>query len=139
MSNLTLSAILTIIDEASKPLKVIQNYSESSSDSIAELNQSIRQLNQTLGGSDAHRYNQSLKQTEKNTSAVRSASRLLVTEYGHVDHALTALLHKTDQWNAKLAQSRKNMRQEFKNIAVSGAIAGAGIYQFFKPAIEFEK
>lgn len=139
MSNLTLSAILTIIDEASKPLKMIQNYSESSSDSIAELNQSIRQLNQTLNGSDAQRYNQSLKQTEKHTSAVRSASRMLVTEYGHVDHALTALLHKTDQWNAKLAESRKNMRQEFKNIAVSGAIAGAGIYQFFKPAIDFEK
>ncbi|WP_336931156.1 phage tail tape measure protein [Acinetobacter tandoii] len=139
MSNLTLSAILTIIDEASKPLKMIHQYSESSSDSIAELNQSIRQLNQTLNGSDAQRYNQSLKQTEKHTSAVRSASRMLVTEYGHVDHALTALLHKTDQWNAKLAESRKNMRQEFKSIAISGAIAGAGIYQFFKPAIEFEK
>ena len=61
MSNLTLSAILTIIDEASKPLKMIQNYSESSSDSIAELNQSIKQLNQTLSGSDSQRYNQSLK------------------------------------------------------------------------------
>lgn len=139
MSNLTLSAILTIIDEASKPLKMIQNYSESSSDSIADLNQSIKQLNQTLSGSDSQRYNQSLKQTEKNTHAVRSASRMLVTEYGHIDHALSTLLHKTDQWNAKLAQSRKNMRQEFKNIALGGAVAGAGIYQFFKPAIEFEK
>lgn len=139
MSNLTLSAILTIIDEASKPLKMIQNYSESGSDAIAELNQSIRQLNQTLGGSDSQRYNQSLKQTEKHTSAVRLASRMLVSEYGHVDHALTALLHKTNQWNAKLAESRKNMRQEFKSIALGGIAAGAGIYQFFKPAIEFEK
>lgn len=97
MSNLTLSAILTIIDEASKPLKAIQNYSESSSDSITDLNQSIKQLNQTLNGSDGQRYNQSLKQTEKNTNAARSATRVLVTEYGHVDRALSNLLHKTDQ------------------------------------------
>ncbi|ENW82688.1 phage tail tape measure protein, TP901 family, core region [Acinetobacter sp. ANC 3929] len=139
MSNLTLSAILTIIDEASKPLKAIQNYSESSSDSITDLNQSIKQLNQTLNGSDGQRYNQSLKQTEKNTNAARSATRVLVTEYGHVDRALSNLLHKTDQWNTKLAQSRQNMRQEFKSIAIGGAVAGAGIYQFFKPAIDFEK
>ncbi len=139
MSNLTLSAVLMIIDEATKPLKMIQNYSESSSDSITELDQSIKQLNSTLNRNDGQRYNQALKQTEKNTNAARTASRLLVTEYGHIDRALSSLLLKADQWNAKLAQSRQNMRQEFKNIAVGGVIAGAGLYKFFQPAIDFEK
>ena len=87
--------------------------------------------NRTLGGSDAQQYNQSLKQTEKYSHAVRSATKMLVTEYGHVDHALSAILNKTDQWNAKLAESRAAMREEFKSMAIGGIAAGAGLYKFF--------
>lgn len=139
MSSLTLSAILQIVDEASKPLKMIQQLSDNSADSIDDLRQSIDRLNRTLGGSDAQKYNKSLKQTEKNSQAARTATKFLITEYGQVDHALTSLLHKADQWNARLAQSRQTMRQDFKNFAVGSVIAGAGLYKFFQPAIEFEK
>ncbi|OTG94227.1 phage tail tape measure protein [Acinetobacter sp. ANC 3832] len=139
MSSLSLSAILTIVDEATRPLKLIRQHSDHTENAIEDLTRTIEQLNRTLGGSDAQRYNQSLKQTEKTSHAVRSATRMMVTEYGHVDHALTALLHKTDQWNEKLKQSRASMHQEFKAMAMGGVVAGAGLYQFFQPAIEFEK
>lgn len=118
MSNLSLSAILKIVDEASKPLKLIRQQTDASSDSIEDLTRSIDRLNRTLGGSNTQRYNQSLKQTEKSSHAVRSATRMMVTEYGQVNHALTAVLHKTQQWDAKLKQSRQAMRTEFKNTAM---------------------
>lgn len=118
MSSLSLSAILTIVDEATRPLKMIRQYSDNTENSIEDLTRSIDRLNQTLGGSDTQRYNQSLKQTEKSSHAVRSATKMLVTEYGQADHALSALLNKTKQWDAKLKQSRQAMRTEFKNTAM---------------------
>lgn len=139
MSNLSLSAILKIVDEASKPLKLIRQQTDASSDSIEDLTRSIDRLNRTLGGSNTQRYKQSLNQTEKSSRAVRAATRMMATEYGHVDHALTALLQKTDQWNTKLSQNRQAMRQEFKSLAVGSVVAGAGLYKFFQPAIDFEK
>ena len=66
MSSLSLSAILTIVDEATRPLKMIRQYSDNTENSIDDLNHSINRLNQTLGGSNTQRYSQSLKQTEKN-------------------------------------------------------------------------
>jgi len=139
MSSLSLSAILMIVDEATRPLKMIRQNSDNTENSIEDLTRSIDRLNRTLGGSDAQQYNQSLKQTEKYSHAVRSATKMLVTEYGHVDHALSAILNKTDQWNAKLAESRAAMREEFKSMAIGGIAAGAGLYKFFQPALEFEK
>ncbi|MGR3976419.1 phage tail tape measure protein [Acinetobacter sp. 1207_04] len=118
MSSLSLSAILTIVDEATRPLKMIRQYSDSTENSIDDLKHSLDRLNQTLGGSNTQRYSQSLKQTEKNSHAMRSATKMLVTEYGHVDHALTAVLNKTKQWDAQLKQSRQNMRAEFKTTAM---------------------
>ena len=139
MSNLSLSAVLQIVDEASKPLKLIKQLSDSSSDSIEDLNRSIDRLNQTLGGSNAGRYNKHLQQTEKSSHGVRNATRMLVTEFAQVDNAIGNVLHKFDQWGAKLAQSRQSMRAEFKSLAMGGIVAGAGLYKFFQPAIEFEK
>ncbi|RYL25922.1 phage tail tape measure protein [Acinetobacter piscicola] len=139
MSNLSLSAVLQIVDEASKPLKLIKQLSDSSSDSIEDLTHSIDRLNRTLGGSNARRYNQQLQQTEKNSHGVRNATRMLITEFGQVDHAIGNVLHKFEQWDAKLAQSRQAMRAEFKSLAMGGIVAGAGLYKFFQPAIEFEK
>lgn len=118
MSSLSLSAILTIVDEATRPLKMIRQYSDSTENSIDDLKHSLDRLNQTLGGSNTQRYSQTLKQTEKNSHAMRSATKMLVTEYGHVDHALTAVLNKTKQWDAQLKQSRQNMRAEFKTTAM---------------------
>lgn len=139
MSNLSLSAVLQIVDEASKPLKLIKQLSDSSSDSIEDLTRSIDRLNRTLGGSNTRRYNQELQQTEKSSHGVRNATRMLVTEFGQVDHAIGNVLHKFEQWDAKLAQSRQSMRAEFKSLAINTAIAGAGIYKFLQPAVAFEQ
>lgn len=139
MSSLSLSAVLQIVDEASKPLKLIKQFSDGGADSIDDLTKSIDRLNRKLGGADADRFNKSLKETEKNSHAARSATQMLKHEYQQIDSALSAVIHKADQWNAKLAESRAGMRQEFKTLAVGSAAAGFGLYQFFQPAIEFEK
>lgn len=139
MSNLSLSAVLKIVDEASKPLKVIKQLSDSSSHSIEDLTRSIDRLNSTLGGSNTQRYNQNLKQTEKSSHGLRNATRMLISEFGQVDNALGHALVKLNQWDEKLKQSRQSMRAEFKSLAINTAIAGAGIYKFLQPAIDFEK
>ncbi|AMW79757.1 hypothetical protein AMD27_13195 [Acinetobacter sp. TGL-Y2] len=118
MSSLSLSAILTIVDEATRPLKMIRQFSDNTENSIEDLTRSIDHLNRTLGGSDAQRYNQSLQQTEKNSHAVRSVTKMLATEYGHADHALSTLLNKTKQWDAQLKKSRQAMHAELKNTAM---------------------
>lgn len=139
MSNLSLSAVLQIVDEASKPLKLIKQLSDSSSDSIEDLNRSIDRLNRTLSGSNTSRYNQQLKQTEKISHGLKNATRFLITELGQIDNALGHALATLDKWDAKLTQSRQSMRAEFKSLAINTAIAGAGIYKFLQPAIEFEQ
>lgn len=65
MSSLSLSAVLQIVDEASKPLKLIKQLSNGGADSIDDLTKSIDRLNRKLGGADADRFNKSLKETEK--------------------------------------------------------------------------
>lgn len=118
MSSLSLSAVLQIVDEASKPLKLIKQFSDGGADSINDLTKSIDRLNRKLGGADADRFNKSLKETEKNSHAARSATQMLKHEYQQIDSALSAVIHKADQWNAKLAESRAGMRQEFKSLAM---------------------
>lgn len=139
MSQLTLSAILQIVDQATKPLKAIRQQSDVSSDSIDELKQSIDRLNHTMQGGNGRRYNQALQETRQQTSLVRSATQQLKIEYDHVGQALSRLIDKSNQWSDSLAKSRAAQRQQFKNLAITGAVAGAGFYQFLKPAIEFEK
>lgn len=43
---------------------------------------------------------------------------MLKHEYQQIDSALSAVIHKADQWNAKLAESRAGMRQEFKSLTM---------------------
>lgn len=118
MSSLSLSAVLQIVDEASKPLKLIKQFSDGGADSIDDLTKSIDRLNRKLGVADADRFNKSLKETEKNSHAARSATQMLKHEYHQIDSALSAVIHKADQWNAKLAESRAGMRQEFKSLTM---------------------
>lgn len=125
MSSLSLSAILTIVDEATRPLKMIRQNSDNTENSIEDLTRTIDRLNRTLGGSNTQRYNQSLNQTEKSSRALRSATRMLITEYGHVDRTLSTLLRKTKQWDAQLKQNRQTLRSDFKNTAVG--LVGLGL------------
>lgn len=122
--SLSLSAILTIVDEATRPLKMIQQMSDSSSNSIEDLTRSIDRLNQTFGGSNARKYNQSLQQASQSTSKLQAVTRLLAAEYGHVDRGLTSLLNKTDQWNAQLKQNRQNIFKDVRSTAMQLTAVG---------------
>lgn len=139
MSQLTLSAILKIVDEATRPLRAVQQQTEQSSEAISRLDNSISQLNRALNNNSANRYNQSMRQTQQHTSAVRVATHLLVNEYHDVSRTLTTIINKANQWNASLARGRAAMRQQMKGMLFGGATAGFGAYQFLKPALDFEK
>lgn len=139
MSQLTLSAILKIVDQATRPLKAVQQQTEQSSEAISRLDDSIDRLNRTLSGNNTQRYNNSLRQTEQHTSAARLATKLLVGEYHDVSRVLTTIIAKSEQWSASLARGRANMRQQMKGMLIGGATAGFGAYQFLKPALDFEK
>lgn len=139
MSQLTLSAILKIVDQATRPLKAVQQQTEQSSEAISRLDDSIDRLNRTLSGNNTQRYNNSLRQTEQHTSAARMATKLLVGEYHDVSRVLTTIIAKSEQWSASLARGRANMRQQMKGMLIGGATAGFGAYQFLKPALDFEK
>lgn len=139
MSQLTLSAILKIVDQATRPLKAVQQQTEQSSEAISRLDDSIDRLNRTLSGNSTQRYNNSLRQTQQHTSAARVATRLLVGEYHDVSRVLTTIINKAQQWSAALARGRATMRQQMKGMLFGGATAGFGAYQFLKPALDFEK
>lgn len=139
MSQLTLSAILKIVDQATRPLKAVQQQTEQSSEAISRLDDSIDRLNRTLSGNNTQRYNNSLRQTQQQTSAARLATKLLVGEYHDVSRVLTTIINKAQQWNAALARGRATMRQQMKGMLIGGATAGFGAYQFLKPALDFEK
>lgn len=139
MSDLTLSAVLKIIDEATRPLRAIQQNSDQSADSIKELRRSIDQLNATMQHSGGQHYNQVLAETRQQTSLVRSATQALKAGYNEVAGALDKVIAKTKQWKDSLATSRKAMRDQFKGMLFKGAAGGYGMFQFLKPGIEFGK
>lgn len=139
LSELSLSAVLKIIDEATRPLKAIQQNSDRSADSIADLRRSIDQLNASMQHSDGRRYNQTLADTRQQTSLVRSATQLLKASYNEVSHTLDKLIKKTGQWRDSLANSRKAMRDQFKGMLFKGAAGGFSLFQFIKPGIDFGK
>lgn len=124
MSQLTLSAILKIVDQATRPLKAVQQQTEQSSEAISRLDDSIDRLNRTLSGNNTQRYNNSLRQTQQQTSAARLATQLLVGEYHDVSRILTTIINKSQQWSASLARGRAAMRQDAKSMALG--MAGLG-------------
>jgi TP901 family phage tail tape measure protein len=124
MSQLTLSAILKIVDQATRPLKAVQQQTGQSSETISRLDDSIDRLNRTLSGNNTQRYNNSLRQTQQQTSAARLATQLLVGEYHDVSRILTTIINKSQQWSASLARGRAAMRQDAKSMALG--MAGLG-------------
>lgn len=114
MSQLTLSAILKIVDEATRPLRAVQQQTENSSQAISRLDDSINRLNRALNNNSGNRYNQSMRQTQQHTSAVRVATHLLVNEYHDVSRTLTTIINKANQWSNSLAKNRQAMRQDAK-------------------------
>ncbi|MEF9955634.1 MAG: phage tail tape measure protein [Acinetobacter sp.] len=124
MSQLNLSAVLQIVDEATRPLKQIQNQSELNNDSIEKLTHTIKQLNQTMSSGRNSQYNNSLRQQRGEFQLVKTAATLVNNEYQRITRTLTTLHQKTQQINNSLKEHRAALRQDAKSMAI-GAI-GAG-------------
>lgn len=119
MSQLTLSAVLKIVDEATRPLKQIQNQSELNSDSIEELTRAMQQLNRTMGGSNASRYTSTLRENRQQLQLSKVAIHAIVREYDRVSHTLSMVISKTTQWSQSLKAQRALQFQKIKGNALS--------------------
>lgn len=124
MSQLTLAAVLEIVDEATRPLKLIQQQSGASTESVEELTRSIKQLNQTMQSNRMGQYNNELKEQRREHQLVKTAIALANQEYQRMSRHLTSVLQKTKQLNLALKEHRAGLRQEAKGMLMGGVAAG---------------
>ena len=139
MSKLDLSIIIKFVDKATQPIRQFQKNLQNTNQSIDRLTHSIERLERSLNKNSFNRFSRNLNagSVEANTHA--GALDTMHNGYDRVAHVLDTVKQKTQSWSDTLKANRAEMREEFKALAMNSAIAGAGLYQFFKPAIDFEK
>ena len=139
MSKLDLSIVIKFIDKATQPIRQFQQNVQNTNQSIDRLTQSVDRLERSLNKNSFNRFSRNLNagSVEANTHA--GALDTMHNGYDRVAHVLDTVKQKTQSWSDTLKANRAEMREEFKALAMNSAIAGAGLYQFFKPAIDFEK
>lgn len=140
MSKLDLSIIVKFVDKATQPIRQFQQNVQSTNQSIDRLTHSIDRLERSLqGGRSFKQYSRSLQIGSSDVKHHNSALNTMHSGYDQVANVLDTVRNKTQAWTDTLAANRAQMREEFKSLAINSVIAGAGIYQFLKPAIDFEK
>lgn len=140
MSKLDLSVIVKFIDKATQPIRQFQRNVQSTNQSIDRLTHSIDRLESSLnGGKSFKKYSRNLQMGSTDLKHHSGALDTMHSGYDRIANVLDTVRHKTQAWSDTLKSNRAEMRAEFKSLAVNSVIAGAGIYQFLKPAIDFEK
>lgn len=140
MSKLDLSIIVRFVDKATQPIRQFQQNIQSTNQSIDRLTHSIDRLERSLnGGRSFKQYSRNLQIGSTDVKQHSGALHAMHSGYDQVANALDTVRHKTQAWSDTLKANRAEMRQEFKSLAINSVIAGAGLYQFLKPAIDFEK
>ena len=140
MSKLDLSVIVKFIDKATQPIRQFQQNVQSTNQSIDRLTHSIDRLESSLnGGKSFKKYSRNLQMGSTDLKHHSGALDTMHSGYDRIANVLDTVRHKTQAWSDTLKSNRAEMRAEFKSLAVNSVIAGAGIYQFLKPAIDFEK
>lgn len=140
MSKLDLSIILKFVDKATQPIRQFQQNVQSTNQSIDRLTQSIDRFERSLnGGRSLKQYSRNLQTGSSDAMKHGSALDSMQIGYDKVGNALDTVRNKTQAWSDTLKANRAQMREEFKSLAMNSVIAGAGLYQFLKPAIDFEK
>ncbi|BFM36230.1 phage tail tape measure protein [Acinetobacter towneri] len=140
MSKLDLSVIVKFIDKATQPIRQFQQNVQSTNQSIDRLTHSIDKLESSLnGGKSFKQYSRNLQMGSTDLKHHSGALDTMHSGYDRIANVLDTVRHKTQAWSDTLKSNRAEMRAEFKSLAVNSVIAGAGIYQFLKPAIDFEK
>ncbi|WP_335998476.1 phage tail tape measure protein [Acinetobacter johnsonii] len=140
MSKLDLSVIVKFIDKATQPIRQFQQNVQSTNQSIDRLTHSIDRLESSLnGGKSFKKYSRNLQMGSTDLKHHSGALDTMHSGYDRIANVLDTVRNKTQAWSDTLKSNRAEMRAEFKSLAVNSVIAGAGIYQFLKPAIDFEK
>ena len=140
MSKLDLSIIVKFVDRATQPIRQFQQNIQSTNQSIDRLTHSIDRLERSLnGGRSFKQYSRNLQIGSTDVKQHSGALHAMHSGYDQVANALDTVRNKTQAWSDTLKANRAEMRQEFKALAINSVIAGAGLYQFLKPAIDFEK
>lgn len=140
MSKLDLSIIIKFVDKATQPIRQFDQNVKSTNNSIERLTHSIDRLERSMnGGRSFKQYSRNIQ--NGSSDAIKHGSSLdsMQTGYDKVSNALDTVRNKTQAWSDTLKENRAQMREEFKSLAMNSVIAGAGLYQFLKPAIDFEK
>ncbi|MEC6035790.1 phage tail tape measure protein [Acinetobacter nosocomialis] len=140
MSKLDLSIIVKFVDRATQPIRQFQQNVQSTNQSIDRLTHSIDRLERSLnGGRSFKQYSRNLQTGSSNLNQHSGALNTMHNGYDRVANVLDKVRNKTQAWSDSLKANRAQMREEFKSLAMNSVIAGAGLYQFLKPAVDFEK
>ncbi|QNX04734.1 phage tail tape measure protein [Acinetobacter seifertii] len=140
MSKLDLSIIVKFVDKATQPIRQFQQNVQNTNQSIDRLTHSIDRLERSInGGRSFRQYSRNLQVGSSNVNQHSGALNTMHNGYDRVANVLDKVRNKTQSWSDSLKANRAQMREEFKSLAMNSVIAGAGLYQFLKPAIDFEK
>lgn len=140
MSKLDLSIIVKFVDKATQPIRQFQQNVQNTNQSIDRLTHSIDRLERSLnGGRSFKQYSRNLQVGSSNVNQHSGALNTMHNGYDRVANVLDKVRNKTQSWSDSLKANRAQMREEFKSLAMNSVIAGAGLYQFLKPAVDFEK
>ncbi len=140
MSKLDLSIIVKFVDKATQPIRQFQQNVQNTNQSIDRLTHSIDRLERSInGGRSFRQYSRNLQVGSSNVNQHSTALNTMHNGYDRVANVLDKVRNKTQSWSDSLKANRAQMREEFKSLAMNSVIAGAGLYQFLKPAIDFGK
>lgn len=139
MSKLDLSIVIKFVDKATQPIRQFQQNVQNTNQSIDRLTHSVDKLERSLNKNSFNRFSKNLNAGSVEAKTHVGALDTMHHGYDRVAHVLDTVKSKTQAWSDTLKANRAEMREEFKALAMNSAIAGAGLYQFFKPAIDFEK
>jgi TP901 family phage tail tape measure protein len=139
MSKLDLSIIIKFVDKATQPIRQFQKNLQNTNQSIDRLTHSIERLERSVNGNSFSRFSRQLNKGSTDANTHSYALDSMGAGYDKIGNALESVQRKTQSWSDTLKENRAQMREEMKSLAVNSVIAGAGLYQFLKPAVDFEK
>ncbi|NNP73914.1 phage tail tape measure protein [Acinetobacter defluvii] len=139
MSAQELVAVLSIMDQASRPLKQIQGQSEDTAQTLKKLDQVFDQLDRSMNPRNASRFNASQQETRARLQAVKVIAEGLSSSYHKLASTMTIVSRKSAEWSSRLEQSRQSMRSQALQMGLQGYLAGKGFAAFLKPAVDFEQ
>lgn len=140
MSNLDLNILLKLVDKASKPLQSFMRNTEQTDSALDQLIASIDQLDKTLNNNRGlNNYSKQLQNVRNEANLTQKTFSTLGTGFKKAWDGIDYAQSKVEKFQQSLADSRAEMRQEFKGIAIGTGVVGTGLYQLLKPAIAFEQ